>query len=102
MCISHSPLKQQHLLLHVVSEHSTKQKIGDEGHTCCFKRSHSHPQPTLLRKSFKVCPPKIITPWVDSEAWRFGEDMRASIQGNVLNGLLDMSFGYGREEKKWS
>jgi len=40
---------------------------------------------------FKVCLTKIITPW-DSEAWRFGEDMRASIQGNVLNGLSDMSF----------
>lgn len=39
------------------------------------------------------------TPGLDSEAWGFEQDMRALIQGNVLNGLPDTSFEYVRGEK---
>ncbi len=38
------------------------------------------------------------TPRVESEAWGFSEDLRDSIQRNVLNGLQDIAFG--KEEKK--
>lgn len=91
LCISHSPLKRQHTLLPVVSKHSTRRRYRIWRAYVLFRTL-----PTLLRKSymtcFRVCLIKIITPWVDSEAWGFGEDMTASIQGNVLNGLSDMSF----------
>ncbi len=90
-CMSHSPWRNLLLLppFVMVFQHSTKQKKIIEGHTYNYEHLCHHPQSTLLWRSYMMC---FKTPRVESEAWGFSEDLRDSIQRNVLNGLQDIRF----------